>query len=244
MATLDRVALVTGANKGIGLAIATQLAETGLTVLLGVRDVAKGKEAARILNSRGLTVEVLPIDLDDEATIAGAARQIEASHGRLDVLVNNAAIADATDGPPSAVSLAVVRQIIETNFIGTLAVTQALLPLLHKSPAGRIVNLTSPLGSLVINNDPSSPYYQFRQIGYAVSKAAVNMLTSQLNAELAETSITVNSVVPGFVQTDLTGNTGNMTPGEGAKLPVQYALSSGIAALSGVFDSPEGQLPW
>src|SRR5690606_20759911 len=121
-------------------------------------------------------------------------------------------------------STAAVRRLMETNFIGTLAVTQSMLPLLRRSEAGRIVNLATTLGSLAINGDPSSPYYSARLIGYNASKAALNMLTVQLAAELKDTRIAVNSVCPGYVKTDLTGNNGFMTPSEGARLPVQYAL--------------------
>lgn len=130
-----------------------------------------------------------------------------------------------------------------TNFIGTLAVTQAMLPLLRKSPAGRIVNLASTLGSLAINGDRSSPYYAARLMGYNASKAALNMLTVQLAAELRDTPIVVNSVSPGYVKTDLTGHNGYMTPEEGARLPVKYALL-GADAVSGRFVEPDGETPW
>jgi NAD(P)-dependent dehydrogenase (short-subunit alcohol dehydrogenase family) len=132
---------------------------------------------------------------------------------------------------------------METNFIGTLAVTQAMLPLLRKSAAGRIVNLATTLGSLAINGDPSSPYYSARLIGYNASKAALNMLTVQLAAELQAAGIIVNSVAPGYVKTDLTGHAGFMTPEEGARLPVQYALL-GEDAVSGRFVEPAGEAPW
>jgi NAD(P)-dependent dehydrogenase (short-subunit alcohol dehydrogenase family) len=132
---------------------------------------------------------------------------------------------------------------METNFIGTLAVTQAMLPLLRKSHAGRIVNLATTLGSLAINGDPSSPYYSARLIGYNASKAALNMLTVQLAAELQGTSIVVNSVAPGYVKTDLTGYAGFMTAEEGARLPVKYALLNGDA-VSGRFVEPAGETPW
>lgn len=128
---------------------------------------------------------------------------------------------------------------MDTNFVGTLAVTQAMLSLLRLSPAARIVNLSSSLGSLAVNGDPTSPYYAARLIGYNASKAAVNMLTVQLAAELGDTSIVVNSVSPGYVKTDLTGHNGYMTPEEGAKLPVEYALL-GADAVSGQFVEPGG----
>ncbi|WP_239018127.1 SDR family oxidoreductase [Sphingomonas flavalba] len=238
-----RIALVTGANKGIGFEIARQLAEAGVTILLGARNFERGKTAAADLSSAGLSAEYIKLDLNDESSIAAAAAEIAAKHERLDILVNNAGIVDAADGPPSTASTTAVRRIMETNFIGTLAVTQAMLPLLRKSQAGRIVNLATTLGSLTINGDPSSPYYSSRLIGYNASKAALNMLTVQLAAELKGTPIVVNSVCPGYVKTDLTGNSGFMTPEEGARLPVEYALL-GQDAVSGCFVEPDGDTPW
>ncbi|MFD2649208.1 SDR family oxidoreductase [Devosia albogilva] len=243
MAHTNRIALVTGANKGIGFEIARQLAEAGATVLLGARDADRGRQAAEDLTAEGLSVSSVAIDLNDEASIAAAAKHIEAEHGRLDILVNNAGIVDAEDGPPSGASTAAVRRLMETNFIGTLAVTQSMLPLLRRSEAGRIVNLATTLGSLAINGDPSSPYYSARLIGYNASKAALNMLTVQLAAELKDTRIAVNSVCPGYVKTDLTGNNGFMTPAEGARLPVQYALMED-STVTGRFVEPDGVTPW
>ena len=238
----DRIALVTGANKGIGLEIARQLGEVGVTVLIGARDPGRGQTAAAALSAQGLTAAFVPLDVTDADSIAAAARQIAAGHGRLDILVNNAGIVDPADGPPGLAGIAAVRRILETNFIGALAVSQAMLPLLRQSAAGRIVNLASSLGSLAVNGDPSSPYYAARLIGYNASKAALNMLTVQLSQELADTNVVVNSVSPGFVKTDLTG-LGFMTPEEGARLPVQYALM-GEDAVSGRFVEPGGATAW
>lgn len=243
MTNNDRIALVTGANKGIGLEIARQLAQAGVTVLLGARNQPRGAAAAAKLAEAGLTTLPIAIDLNDDATIEAAAREISARHGRLDILVNNAGIVDAADGPPSQASVVAARRLMETNFLGTLAVTQAMLPLLRKSQAGRIVNLSTTLGSLAVNGDPTSPYYEARLIGYNASKAALNMLTVQLAAELKNTSIVVNSVAPGYVKTDLTGHNGFMTPQEGARLPVHYALL-GSDAVSGRFVEPQGPAPW
>lgn len=236
----NRIALVTGGNKGIGLEIARQLAEAGVNVIIGVRDESRARTALDDLAAGGLAAQSVPLDLDSERSIADAATTIEAEHGRLDILVNNAAIFDFADGPPSTASLAAVRRVMTTNFLGTLAVTQAMLPLLRAAPAGRIVNLSSSLGSLTLNGDPSSTYYSSQFIGYNASKAALNMLTVQLHEELRDTSIVVNSVSPGFVKTDLTGY-GTMTPEEGARLPVRYALSGDQ---SGQFVEPDGTTPW
>ncbi len=236
----ERIALITGANKGIGLQIARQLAQAGVSVFIGARDEARGRAAADDLVAEGLTAHFVQLDVTDETTIAGAAAMISAEHGKLDILVNNAGIFDFADGPPSTGSIAAVRRVIETNFIGALAVTQAMLPLLRAAQAGRIVNLSSSLGSLAINADSSSQYYAQRFIGYNASKAALNMLTIQLAEELRGTGIVVNSVSPGFVKTDLTGY-GVMTPDEGARLPVQHALGG---EATGGFLEPGGTTPW
>jgi NAD(P)-dependent dehydrogenase (short-subunit alcohol dehydrogenase family) len=241
--TTPRVALVTGANKGIGLEIARQLAQAGVFVILGARDRGRASAAVADLARQGLAAQAVRIDLDDEASIAAAAASIAAEHGRLDILVNNAGIVDAEDGPPGAASPAAVRRIMNTNFVGTLAVTQAMLPLLRKSPAARIVNLSSSLGSLTLNGDPKSPYYSARLIGYNASKAALNMLTVQLGEELRDTPIVVTSVSPGYVKTDLTGHNGFLTPEEGARLPVEHALR-GPDAVSGRFVEASGETPW
>jgi NAD(P)-dependent dehydrogenase (short-subunit alcohol dehydrogenase family) len=243
MTDTKKIALLTGANKGIGLEIARQLAQSNVAVLMGARDLQRGRDAASELASEGLDVQAIQIDLNDETTIAATAEKIAATYGRLDILVNNAGIVDAADGPPSVATTAAARKLMETNFLGTLAVTQAMLPLLRLSLAGRIVNLSTTLGSLAINGDPTSPYYEARLIGYNASKAALNMLTVQLAAELKDTMIVVNAVAPGYVKTDLTGHNGFMTAEEGARLPVEYALL-GDNAVSGRFVEPAGNAPW
>jgi NAD(P)-dependent dehydrogenase (short-subunit alcohol dehydrogenase family) len=235
------IALVTGANKGIGLEIARQLAAAGVHVIMAARDPQKLAAEVEDLAESGRSVSPVPLDLLDQASIAAAARSIDADFGRLDILVNNAGIFDFADGPPETASLDAVRRVMETNFFGTLAVTQAMLPLLRNSSAARIVNLASSLGSLAVNSDPSSPYYAARFIGYNASKAALNMLTVQLHETLKGFGIAVNSVSPGFVKTDLTGQ-GFMTPEEGARLPVLFAL--GHRNGSGGFHEPDGMTPW
>lgn len=239
----DRIALVTGANKGIGFEIVRQLAEAGVFVVMGARDRDRGRAAAEALASEGLRVQSVVLDVTDPKSIDAAATAIDAGHRRLDILVNNAGIVDTQDGPPSMAAPDAVRRILETNFVGALRVTQAMLPLLRRSVAARIVNLSSSLGSLTLNGDPASPYYSARLIGYNASKAALNMLTVQLAAELRDTAIVVNSVSPGYVKTDLTGGTGFMTPEQGARLPVEYALLGGNSA-SGQFVEPDGDTPW
>jgi NAD(P)-dependent dehydrogenase (short-subunit alcohol dehydrogenase family) len=239
-----RIALVTGANKGIGLEIARQLAQEGVEVIIGARDASRAQAAIEDLARQGLAAQSLSIDLNDHSSIKAAAQVIEAQYGRLDILVNNAGMVDAADGPPSTSAPEAARRIMDTNFIGTLAVTQAMLALLRKAPAARIVNLSSSLGSLAVNSDPTSPYYEARLIGYNASKAALNMLTVQLAQELRHTAIVVNSVSPGYVRTDLTGQNGYMTPAEGAILPVKYALLAEDDAVSGTFVEASGVTPW
>ncbi|NLS00676.1 SDR family oxidoreductase [Rhizobium sp. P38BS-XIX] len=239
----DRIALVTGANKGIGYEIAKQLAEANVVVLLGARDLSRGREAAARLASQGIDVSVIRLDICDPESIASAAAGIDAKHGRLDILVNNAGIADYADGAPSVASLDAVRRELETNFIGPLAVTQAMLPLLRKSDAGRIINMTSSLGSLTLNGDPSWPFYDVRLIGYNASKAALNLLTIQLNAELRDTGITAVSACPGLVNTDLSGHRGDRMPSEAAVFPVELALSN-VHDGKGAYQGAEGPIPW
>ncbi|WP_158813018.1 SDR family oxidoreductase [Methylocapsa sp. S129] len=243
MTGTHRIALVTGANKGIGLEIARQLAQAGVFVIIGARDAERGKAAVKDLSSQGLDASFVHLDLLDEASIAAAAATISEEHGRLDILVNNAGIVDWDDGVPSRASLQAVRRVVETNFFGALAVTQAMLPLLRKSTAARIVNLSSALASLAGNGDPTSSYYSAQLIGYNASKAALNMLTVQLSEELRGTPHIVNSVSPGYVKTDLTGGNGFLTPEQGAKTPVKFALL-GDDVVSGRSVYADGEIAW
>lgn len=238
-----RIALITGANKGIGLEIARQLGQVGVTVILGARDVGRGHTAAAMLQSEGLDAHLVKLDVTDPAIVKEAAASIASEQGRLDILVNNAGINDITDGPPSSASLDAVRRLFETNFFGALTVTQAVMPLLRKSLSGRIVNMSSSLGSLTMNGDPTFPYYAARLIGYNASKAALNMLTVQLGEELADSPIVVNSVCPGFVKTDLNGNTGYLPATEAAALPVRLALQSHDHP-TGRFVNTIGEVSW
>ena len=244
MNATQRVALVTGANKGIGREIARQLARAGISVIIGARDLGRAQVAVDDLASHGLRVESLRIDLNDAVSIQSAAEFIQANYGRLDILVNNAGIVDTHDGPPSTAAPEAVRRIIETNFVGTLQVTQAMLPMLRQSVAGRIVNVSSSLGSLTLNGDPTSKFYAVRLTGYNASKAALNMLTVLLAEELRGTSIVVNSISPGHVKTDLNGHQAEIEVEEGATLPVEYALL-GDDAVSGRFvETPHTAIPW
>ena len=217
-------------------------------MLIGARNADRGQAAARAIADEGIAVFYLPLDITDAQSVETAAARIAEEHGRLDILVNNAGIGGvggtgATgDGAPGSASLAAVRQMFETNFFGTLAVTQAMLPLLRRSEAGRIVNLSSNLGSLMLNGDPAWEAYDVKLIGYNTSKTALNMLTVQLAAELRDTRITVQSFCPGLTATDLTGHMGDRMPAEAAAAPARAALAAG--AQTGGFVDAQGDLPW
>jgi NAD(P)-dependent dehydrogenase (short-subunit alcohol dehydrogenase family) len=239
----QRISLVTGANKGIGFEVARQLGKADHRVLLAARDAALGEEATTTLQAEGIDVRFIRIDLVRPATIQAAAATIEVDYGRLDVLVNNAGIADRADGPPSKTSIEAVHRSFETNFFGTLAVTQAMLPLLRKSASARIVNVSSGLGSLTHNSDPTSEFAQYKFLGYNASKAAVNMLTVQLAAELQETGIKVNSADPGFTATDLNSHRGIQTISQGAAEVIRLALLPEDGP-TGTYSDRNGIVPW
>ncbi|WP_458071193.1 SDR family oxidoreductase [Rhodanobacter sp. BL-MT-08] len=244
MNTSDRrIALITGANKGIGLEVARQLGKAGHHILLGARDEARGREAEKILRDEGIAVRFVAIDLADGASLAAAAADIEAKEGRIDILINNAGIAIQGDGLPGTTDLDVVRRTFETNFFGTIAVTQALLPLVKKSRAGRIVNVSSSLGSIALNADPNWDYAAVKLIGYNGSNAALNMFTVLLAAELKDSGIKVNAVNPGYTATDLNGNSGHQSIEEGAAETVRMAQIPDDGP-TGAFTSTQGVEPW
>jgi len=239
----QKIALVTGANKGIGLEVARQLAASGCSVLLGARNRALGEEAAAMLKREGSDVRYLSLDLEDPATIAAAAREIETEFGRLDLLVNNAGIVVPGDGLPSNSSLDAIERAFRVNFMGTVAVTQAMLPLLRRASSARIVNVSSGLGSLTKSGDPAWTHVAAKYLGYAASKAALNMLTVQLAWELRETSIKVHSVEPGYTATDLNQHRGTQSIPEGAFEIIRMALLPENGP-TGTFTSRHGIVPW
>ena len=243
MSTNKKIALITGANKGIGFEVSKQIARTGVTVLMGARNKALGEEAVAKLVAEGLDARFLHLDITDAATVAGAAAKIEADFGHLDILVNNAGIADHADGPPSTASLDAVERTLRTNFFGPIAVTQAMLPLLRKAPAARIVNVSSGLGSLTQNGDPNYFAAFAKFLGYNSSKAALNMLTVQLAYELRDTPIKVNSADPGYTATDLNGNRGTQTIEEGSAQTVRLALLPDDGP-TGTYSDKDGIVPW
>ncbi|MGW4499100.1 SDR family oxidoreductase [Micromonospora sp. NPDC004336] len=218
-----QVALVTGANKGIGYEIARGLAAAGLRVLIGARSATRGREAAGKLAAEGYDVSTVPLDVTDPESVAAAARTVERGYGRLDVLVNNAGVLLDFGVAPSAAPLDAVRSTFETNVLGVVAVTNAMLPLLRRAPAGRIVNLSSGLGSLTVGTDPASPYSRMPMVAYNASKSAVNAVTVCYANELRDTPIKVNAADPGYCATDMNGGSGDRTPEQGASAAVRLA---------------------
>jgi NAD(P)-dependent dehydrogenase (short-subunit alcohol dehydrogenase family) len=219
-----KIALITGANKGIGLETARQLGQQGIAVLIGARDEAKGNQAAEELRKAELDARGIVIDVNNSDSIQKAAARIERDYGRLDILVNNAGVMiDDQKKKPSEQSLDVWRKTFETNLFGLIATTQALLPLLRKSAGGRIVNLSSILGSINLHATPGSPIYDMKLPAYNVSKSAVNAYTVQLAFELKDTTIKVNAAHPGWVKTDLGGEGATMDVPDGAKTSVALA---------------------
>jgi NAD(P)-dependent dehydrogenase (short-subunit alcohol dehydrogenase family) len=211
---------------------------------VGARNIELGKEAALRLKIEGNDVRFIAIDVVKRETIKRAAEQIERDFGRLDILVNNAGIAAlGRDGAPSVTDIDAVRTTLETNFIGALAVTQAMLPLLKKSKAASIVNVSSELGSITGHTTPDWKFAHVRAIGYSASKAALNMMTAQLALELEGTPIKVNSANPGFTATDLNQHRGHQTVEEGAAETVRLALIGPDGPTGGFFETG-GKLPW
>nr|WP_310616865.1 SDR family oxidoreductase [Pantoea cypripedii] len=245
MTQATKYALITGGNKGIGFEIAQKLGLQGIAVIIGARNKDRGEEAVKKLAAQGINAQFVQLDLNNPATITTSAAWVQDTLGHLDILVNNAGIMDTRDGAPGDTDLTVIREVFETNFFGTLMVTQAMLPLLKKSPSARIVNVSSQLGSLALNRDPEWEYASAKLIGYNASKAAVNMLTIQLAWELQDSNIKVNSANPGYTATDLVpGAAEHGQPVEdGARTAIQLALLSEDGP-TGEFRDNDGVVPW
>ena len=246
--TQKKIALVTGANRGIGFETARQLGAQGIKVLIGARSEEKGREAETALKNEGLDVEFLKLDVDDPKTHESAAKFIEATYGKLDILVNNAGIflsefnGDGKPIPASQTSSEILRKTFDTNFFNTVALTQTLLPLVKRSDAGRIVFLSSGLGSLGLHSDPNSPIYNFKVPAYNISKTALNGYAVHLAYELRDTPIKVNAAHPGSVVTDMNA---------GGEIPVEKGAQTSVAlatlppdGYSGRFVYLGEELPW
>jgi NAD(P)-dependent dehydrogenase (short-subunit alcohol dehydrogenase family) len=241
MGNTTRVALVTGANKGIGLETVRQLAEQGITVFLGSRDLSRGETAAKTIPG---DVRAIQLDVTDPVSIASAVATVEAAFGKLDILVNNAGLG-TFNKPTTTEDLSHWRWTFETNLFGLVETTQAFLPLIRKSDAGRIVHLTSILGSLELATTPSSPVYGAAGFAaaYGASKAAVNMYTIHLARELEPTGIKVNAAHPGWVKTELGGEGAPMEATEGAHTSVWLATLPADGPTGGYFHKQD-RLPW
>jgi NAD(P)-dependent dehydrogenase (short-subunit alcohol dehydrogenase family) len=244
-----KIALVTGANKGLGFATAGRLGRSGARVIVAARDISRGERAVRQLRADGVDAEPLTLDVSDAASVRSAAEELERRHDRLDVLVNNAGVlpevtkAEMLNGPADP---AMFRETFETNLFGVVAVTQALLPLLLASDDARIVNVSSTMGSLSDQTDPDSPYYGLVLPAYQASKAAVNSLTIGLSKALAGSNIRVNSVCPGWVRTDLGGEANRaaapLSAEQASEVVARAALADDVP--SGVFLDAGGTVAW
>lgn len=234
-----KTALVTGANKGIGFAIAQGLGAAGFTIATGARDDARREEAVERLLAAGVDAFGVALDVTSDESVAAAAMAIEHKAGRLDVLVNNAGIAGRTvDGAqdPTTLDLGVVRTVLDTNVFGVVRVTNAMLPLLHSASSPRIVNMSSDMGSLTLQTGPI-------MAAYAPSKSMLNSLTAQYARQLADTKVIVNAGCPGYVATDFTGFSAPRTPARGAAIAIRLATLPDNGPRGGFFND-EGTIPW
>jgi NAD(P)-dependent dehydrogenase (short-subunit alcohol dehydrogenase family) len=241
-----KVALVTGANKGLGFEMSRQLAQQELTVIIAARRLEAAEEAAAKLKSEGLKAEAIALDINDSAQIQSAVQEIKDRFGKLDVLINNAGVmldGEWSTSNASSISIDTIRKTFDTNFFALVEVTQALLPLILKSQSGRIVNMSSIEGSLTLHADSSSFIYDSKPFAYDASKAAVNSFTVHLAHELRNTLVKVNSAHPGWVKTELGGDSAMMDITEGAKTGVQLATLPDDGASGGFFHLGQS-VPW
>ena len=246
-----KVAFITGANRGLGFETARELGELGTRVIIGSRDAKKGEEAATKLREQGIDAESLSFDVTNAHDHQKAYDYLAEKYGWLDILVNNAGVwkegepvsPTSAPKPASAVSPEILRETFDTNFFATVALTQKLLPLIRKAPAGRIVNVSSILGSLTLQADPASPVYSFKAFAYDSSKAALNAFTIHLAHELRDTKIKVNSAHPGWVKTDMGGPNAAMEVNEGGKTSAQLATVPEDGPNGGFFHLGQ-RVPW
>jgi NAD(P)-dependent dehydrogenase (short-subunit alcohol dehydrogenase family) len=236
-----KVALISGANKGIGFETARQLGKQGAIIFLGARDLAKGQAAAEQLKKEGIDARAVKFDVVNDADIKAAAEKIEKEFGKLDILINNAGVMFEPIGGnnTSTISDDVIRKTFDTNFFSAISVTKAFLPLLKKSDAGRIVNVSSILGSLTLHATEGSPIYEAKALAYDASKAALNSFTIHLAHQLKGTKIKVNSAHPGWVKTDMGTDAAPMDIVDGAKTEVELATLGPNGPTGGFFHMGE-----
>ena len=240
MQNAGRVALITGANKGIGFETARQLGKLGITVLVGCRNKQRGEKATEILRGERINARAIVLDVTNQSTIDAAATEVERDFGKLDILVNNAGII-VERTTPSECQTENLRKTFETNVFGLFAVTKAFLPLIRKSEAGRIVNVSSGLGSLKNMTDPQLMENKF--LAYSASKAAVNMLTVAFGRELRDTPIKINSAAPGYTATEMNNYSGHQTVEQGALASVRLATLPADRSTGSCLDV-NGIVPW
>lgn len=241
-----KIAFITGANRGIGFETARGLGELGITVILGTRNLENGRAAAKQLQSLGFKAEAIHYDANQATSADDAFAYINKNFGKLDILVNNAGInLEQLMGSnnSSSVSNDVLQQTFQTNLFSVIALTQKLLPLIKKSPAGRIVNLSSILASLTLHSMPNSPIDPAKAFAYNASKTALNAYTIHLARELSDTNIKVNSAHPGWVKTELGGANAPMEVADSGKTSVLLATLASNGASGGFFHEGES-LPW
>lgn len=241
--TEKKQALVTGANKGIGLAIAKGLADQGMTVWMGARDPKRGEKAVSQLRGDGLDVRLLVIDVADDTSVRQAAARLSSEIDALHILVNNAGILVDVTTPPSEVPMEDIKSTFEVNLFGPIRATQAFVPLLKAAGDARVVMMGSGVGSLTLITDPTSLYSTVNLLDYTASKVALNAVTVAFAKELEPFGIKVNVVEPGHVKTDLNNNTGFISPGEGALTAIKMALIGSDGPTGGFFGS-HGRQPW
>lgn len=239
----QRQALVTGANKGIGLAIAKGLAEAGFFVWIGARDRARGEQAVAQLRDAGLDAALLELDVANESSVHRAAATLAADICALDILINNAGIVIDMTRAPSEVRMEDMKAVYEVNLFGAVRVTQAFLPLLKAADQARIVMMSSGVGSLALITDPTSIYSSVNLLDYTSSKVALNAVTVSFAKELEPSGIKVNAVEPGHVRTDLNANSGFLTPEQGAETAIRMALIGADGPTGGFFGA-HGRQPW
>ncbi|PIO80559.1 carbonyl reductase [Pediococcus damnosus] len=241
------ITLITGAERGLGFEYAKQLGKRGQHIFIGAYDMKLGKKAIADLKDQGVDADLVNCDVTSQESIDLAIKTIDQKYGYLNILINNAGLG-GPQSKPSETTSAALHKVFDTNFFGTVAMTNATLPLLKKAPFGKIINVASDMGSLTLASDPSSMLYKFDAFAYPASKTAVNSMTIAYSKELKDTNVTINSINPGMTATDLINKKAFQANGaqgveQGAKRAVELA-SDPKNDLNGTFTEEDGKLPW